>query len=249
MRLKYGKLPFVASHKDFLFSKYRTPSPLPPRPPCYGRETAVADYGMLGNDQVGDCAIAGPMHLAMIWTAAAGNPVTFTTQSALAAYSAIAGYDPNNPETDVGCQLRDVLEYWRTTGFTDAAGNIHKIGAYLNIQPQDMQSIDEAMYLFAGVVSGFEVPASMQDQFAADQPLTVVSGSPIEGGHCMPEAGLRDTYIPGLTWGAVAQITLPFHAAYCDEVWAVISQDELNGNGASPEGFDWAQLQADLAAL
>ena len=245
---KLGKLPFKADKRDFMFAKYRAGAPLPPHPAQFGHEQLVTNWGMLGNDQVGDCAIAGPMHMIMLWRAASGRPCTFTTENAIAAYSAISGYNPNRPNSDAGCQMRSVLNYWRQTGFKDAAGNVHKIGAYLNIPLGDVNSLIEALWLFGAVNAGLLVPRSIYAQFQAGQSLAVVKGSPIIGGHCLPFVGQRANIV-GCTWGSVIPITAPFRQKYYDEYWAVISEDELNGQGVSPEGFNWPQLQADLAAL
>ena len=37
----------------------------------------------------------------------------------LQVYEKISGYDPNDPNTDVGVNLRDVLSYWKNTGVKD----------------------------------------------------------------------------------------------------------------------------------
>ena len=251
MQYKFGKQPFLPDTRDFLFSTYLNKAVLPPHPPTFGHENSVPSnaWGMLGNDTVGDCAVAGPMHQIVEWTTAAKKPVSFTTANAIGAYSAISGYTPSNPNTDVGCQLRDVLKYWQKTGFKDTKGNLHKIAAYLQIPISQLANIEEAIYLFGSVTAGLMVPKSMMDQFNAGQPLTVVQHSPIEGGHCMPLIGLESAWIPASTWGSIAKVTVPFFKKYYDEVWAVISQDELDGKGMSPEAFNWTQLQADLKAI
>jgi hypothetical protein len=52
-----------------------------------------------------------------------------------------------------------------------------------------------------------------------------------------------------VTWGALQQLSWAWFAAYCDEAYAIITQDWLEANGQAPSGFDTAQLQADLAQL
>ena len=258
MKFKLGKLPFVKDERDLMFRKYRVtmkenaPVIVPVE---FGHEGIVPSWGMYLNDRIGICAIAGPLHLIKMRTAAAGSPSDFTDDEAVKAYSAVSGYDPNavdsdgNNSTDTGCVLRDVLTYWRDVGFTDTTGKVHTIAAYVRIDVGDMAGINEAMYLFGGVLAGLQVPESMQQQFAAGLPLTVVDGSPIEGGHCMPPLGERAGGIPCSTWGAVTMASPDFFAKYYDEAWAVLSDDELRGDGTTNEGFDMAQLRADLDAL
>ena len=64
-------------------------------------------YGMLGNDAVGDCTIAGHYHLRMNMQAVAnaGTPLVVTTEQALADYSAATGYNPADPSTDQGANM------------------------------------------------------------------------------------------------------------------------------------------------
>jgi hypothetical protein len=38
-------------------------------------------------------------------------------------------------------------------------------------------------------------------------------------------------------------------AAYCDEGYAIVSVDQLNGQGDTPEGLDIDQLNSDLQAV
>jgi hypothetical protein len=44
-------------------------------------------------------------------------------------------------------------------------------------------------------------------------------------------------------------MTWSFWDTYCDEGYAIISSDYLNGKKQAPQGFSVQQLQADLADL
>src|ERR1035441_3205045 len=83
-----------------------------------GWEYAVppAQLDVLGNDQYGDCAEAGAMHLIQVETANTGNPLHATLQQTLDLYSAVTGFDPNDPSTDQGTVLLSLLQYWKSTG-------------------------------------------------------------------------------------------------------------------------------------
>lgn len=52
-----------------------------------------------------------------------------------------------------------------------------------------------------------------------------------------------------VTWGALQVMTWSFWEAYCDEAYAILSADYLNGNEQAPQGFSMQQLQTDLADL
>jgi hypothetical protein len=253
--LKLGKKPVVEDSRDLLFSRYVKPAKLPKPPDQFGHETLFPrrGWGMLGNDDWGDCAIAGPAHETMLLTKEGQRTAAFTTAGVLSDYSAVTGFDPNagppgdNP-TDQGSEVRKVLGYRRETGVVDAQGNRHKIGAYVRLDQQNLEQIWQAMYLFQVVGIGiYPFPKSALDQFHDNEPWDVVDGSHEEGGHYVCCVGKRDA-IGVVTWGTLQPMTQRFFSKYCDEAWTYISEENLV-NGKNLEGFDMEQLRADLAAL
>ena len=74
-------------------------------------------WGMLGNDTVGDCTCAAAGHADQI-AETYGDKKTpdVTPEAVLAAYSAITGYNPDDPNSDTGANMIDVLRYWQKTG-------------------------------------------------------------------------------------------------------------------------------------
>ena len=121
--LRLGKKPATDDAKDLLFSSYVDATQLPPTPAEFGHEKLFPPkgWGMLGNDEWGDCAWAGPAHETMLLSTEGGHAAAFTTAGVLSDYSAGTGFDPNagppgkNP-TDNGSEVRKVLSYRRKTG-------------------------------------------------------------------------------------------------------------------------------------
>jgi hypothetical protein len=246
---KLGRKPFKPDYRDLLYRSYRS-TVLPSVPASFGHQDLVTTWGMLGNDTVGDCTCAGADHEIMLWTdEGAGKAAIFTKANTISDYAAITGYNPNDPNSDQGAQVRDVLLYRQKTGMIDNGGKRHKIGAFLQLDQTNLNEVLEAMYLFSAVGLGINFPQSAMDQFNAGQPWTVVQGSPIEGGHYVPCLGYDGIYIYCVTWGQIQKMTVAFFQAYCEEAWLMLSQEFLNGKGLSPEGFNLAQLQMDLAAI
>jgi hypothetical protein len=253
-QLKLGKHPATEDPRDLLFSKYVKPQEIPAPPEQFGHETLFAPkaWGMLGNDNWGDCAWAGPAHETMLLTAEAGKPAEFNEAGVLSDYAAGTGFDPKagppgeNP-TDHGSNVRDVLKYRVKTGILDAAGKRHQIGAYVKLAPKDLTQVYQAMYIFQAVGIGIQFPASAMDQFHNGQPWSVVPGAKVEGGHYVPCIAKRED-IDVVTWGALQSMTVEFFQTYCDEAWAYISTDDLQ-QGLDPDGFSLEQLKADLAAI
>ena len=248
MTLRLGKKPATKDTRDLLFARYRTTA-LTPAPVGYDHTALVkTTWGMLANDRLGDCAIAGPGHETMLLNAAAGKQIAFSDQNIISAYSAITGYDPADPATDQGSNVRDVLNYRVSTGLTDGYGQTHKIGAYVALTPGDWNQLLEALYVFECVGIGIQFPGSAMDQFNANKPWDLPI-SAIEGGHYVPVVAYPSAgVVEVITWGSKQLMTEAFYSATADEAWAFVSEEDLTG-GKTLEGFDLAALQADLAAL
>jgi hypothetical protein len=133
--------------------------------------SSIGGGGMLGNDQYGDCVFAANGHIVEQQTALGqGKEVTVTTAQALAEYSKVTGFNPNDPSTDNGAMVQDGLSDLQKSGL---AG--HKIAAFAEISISDMTTLKNAVSEFGVVDIGFNVPASAMSQFDAGQPWDVVS--------------------------------------------------------------------------
>lgn len=246
--MKLGKKPARQGAMKFKLANYIDLSALPKPPKTFGHEGLIgSDWSMLGNDQYGDCVWAGAAHETMLWNKTAGRTVTFDDKAVLSDYSAVTHFNPSDPNSDQGTDMVEAASYRRKTGIADAQGNRHQVAAYLSIKPGSLTEHYIAMYLFGAVGIGIEFPASAMDQFNKGKNWSVVSGSRVEGGHYIPLVAKR-TNLECVTWGKIQKMTLGFFRKYNDESVAYVSEEALTNN-KSPEGFDSAQLQADLAKL
>ena len=247
MSYKLGKLPAVKNSVNLRLRDYLKLSHIAPPPVTGGHRTLVTEHNMFGNDTVGDCTCADVGHATLYWNEEAGKTVNVSAENVLAMYSAITGYNPADPSTDVGANIADVAKYHQKTGLQDEEGSYHKVAAYLAITPGNFEELKQAIYLFGAASIGWELPESAQEQFQ-QQPWSVVPGSPIEGGHDTLAVGYDSVYLYVVTWGAVQQVEWEFVSKYMDEGIVKFSQEMLD-NGKSLEGFNVGQLEADLAAL
>jgi hypothetical protein len=252
-RLGLGKAPATHDPRDLLMGRYVLERDLPALPTTdLGHpEHFPAEWGMLGNDNYGDCVWAGADHETMLWLAMGGQPVPgFTDDTALADYSAVTGFRKDDPSTDQGTNMRDAMNYRRKTGIVDASGNRHKIGAFVALQPGNITQLKQCIWLFGAVAIGFEFPGSAMDQFNRGQPWTVVPGAQIEGGHYVPGVLYHASVdmFEVVTWGRRQLVAPSFLQKYMDEAYGVLSVELLAG-GRSLEGFDLATLQGDLADI
>lgn len=250
MKLHLGLNPKTYDHRDLLFAKYRTPQQLPPHPTSFGHQGVfnARSWGMLGNDEYGDCAWAGPAHQVMMFNKVVGTDVDFTDANVLSDYGACTGFNPSTGDNDNGTDMRDLAKYWKQTGLVDSVGKRHKIVGYVWLTPGNMEELFEAMYLFDSVGIGFQVPQSAMNQFNDGQPWDVVENDGgIVGGHYVPGLGL-DGNIQIITWAALQGMTATFYQKYADQILVPLTQENLTA-GKSPEGFDYVALQADLQKL
>jgi hypothetical protein len=251
-KLKLGKLAARHDPRTLLLASYVGAGLPAPPATCDLTQKVGSSWGMMDNDQIGDCTCAAAGHLLMEWTANAGKKIfTPTDKQIVAAYSAITGYNPVTGANDNGANEVDVLNYWRQTGIAS-----HKIGAYAALEPSNHANVMDAVYIFEGCYIGLALPISAQAQTQNNQPWSVPPGGATGngapgswGGHAVPVVAYDSRTLTVVTWGALQVMTWSFWDAYCDESYAIISSDYLNGEKESPDGFNMQQLQADLADL
>jgi hypothetical protein len=239
---KLGRLP-LDPNRDTLVLDNHLDADAVPVPAVVDWLSQVTDWPVYGNDQYGDCVWAMIGHQIEAWTRyASGTAVEVTVDQLLAGYTAVTGFNPNDPSTDQGTVIADALEYWRTTGI---AG--HHILAYAQVK--DPAKIQAAMNAFGSLAIGISFPSSAMDQFNAGEPWTVVAASPIDGGHAV-HAGYDDIgTFRVVTWGKVQDGDTAWWAQYVDEVWVVVTREWLDATGHAPSGVDLAGLAADFTAL
>ena len=249
MTLMLGKKPAVPDPRDFKLRNYMRPYQFPPRPQQFGHEHLIDEWGMLGNDMVGNCVFAGAAHEQMIWSAEGGKQIEFTTQSVISDYSAVTGYDPNDPTTDRGTYVREALKYRRNVGMTGADGQRYKIDAFVSLEPGNVDELLNALYLFGAVGIGIRLTEKAMKQFEKGKAwgITCTPGQTL-GGHYVPVVAKRRR-LYCVTWGRLQPMTRSFYRKYCDEAWCILSFDMFGEDGRTMEGFDIAQLKLDLTAL
>jgi hypothetical protein len=176
---KLGKNPARHDPRTFDYAKYRTGVSTPPPDAHWGYGLPFA---MLANDKYGDCVQAGYAHMLQIWGDRAGNPFVPDDADTLAAYTAITGFNPNDPSSDKGTDMLTAVNYWRSTGM-----NGHEITAFASLSPLDQNQMKEAIAFFGGAYIGLALPISAQGQVG--QEWTVTQGPDAQagswGGHCL----------------------------------------------------------------
>lgn len=203
-------------------------------------------WGMMGNDSAGDCTCADCGHQVMLHTANAGHFIAPSTTEVLQLYSAITGYNPDDPASDQGANEVEVLQYLKDSGFLG-----QKVSAFGSVDPQNLNHVRWCNQIFGACRLGINVPQSFMDQFQAGQPISDVGDTNIVGGHDVPIVKYDPQYAYIVTWGKLWPVEWPFieNASYVEEVHAELWPDWLRSQGTAPSGLDMQQLAQDLAAV
>ena len=199
-------------------------------------KTPSAAMQMFGNDTIGDCTCAGIANLIVLWTSHTGSVDIPSTDEVVGMYSAVTGYNPDDPSTDNGAAMTDVLAYMASTGLGG-----HKIRGWAAINHTNLTHRKLACDLFGATYVGVNLPASAQTQFPG--PWEVVPNDPIEGGHCIIRPGygsLGDDYVTWANWTVKASAA--WSKTYVDEEYIILTDDWFNQQGKTPGGVDFETL-------
>lgn len=208
----------------------------------------ISTWAMYLNDTIGDCTIAAAGHMIEAWLGYGSGDTEqpgVTDDQVLATYEAVSGYRPNDPDTDRGAVMQDVLDYWRKTGVGG-----HKIAAFAQVDIKNAAEMKKALYLFGHLYVGVNLPQIAEEQFDAGAAWTVVDDDGGEaGGHAITIGYIGRNQCEGITWGRAQVITFEWLAKYAEEAWVAISSDWLSKYGVSPEGLDEHALGEAFAAM
>jgi len=229
---------------------------MPPPPPSSNWYADVPVWGMLGNDEVGDCVDAAVLHMILQMTSyvsPASAPLP-TTEEAIALYSANTGYDPAIPGTDQGSYVlgpSGLMQYWLTHGVT-CGGVLNKPTAFLQITHPNPVEWQQAVALFGSVMIGMQLPARIVDGDTVPDVWADPTG-PIAGGHEILLVGYEQTPIGVIydlvSWGEHYLATEDFLKNTMDEAVCVIDPAFFSVTGQDPAGVDMATLAADMEAM
>ena len=222
-------------------------------PAAISRPHPGFQWGMLANDEIGDCVIAMMLHsIEDFHLDAATPPPAFTDADAIRIYSAITGYNPKDPSSDQGTDESAAMRYWEHPGLKTTGDGTHTIVATVAVDASNLNECRIAIDEFVDLQIGIALPISAQGQ----KEWTVVgdgktgdSAPGSWGGHGIPYREYDADTFKCVTWGAELLLTVPFHQDYAQEAHVVVTQEMLNRQGVGPSGVAWDELIADIKAL
>jgi hypothetical protein len=242
-RYRLGRKAVKTDSRTLRFAKYAAALAAPPASVDWTK--GITQWGMMLNDALGDCTIAGIGHAIQVWTANASTEITLPDQVILDYYEWWDGYVDGDPSTDDGGIEIDVLNHWKKKKFWG-----HKLDAFVDPDVSNLTEIQQAINLFGPLYIGLNVPESvMNTDNDPSIPWDVTGDNTLVGGHCVVCVGYEPGYISLISWGSVYRMTTAFWAQFVDEAHCLLSQDWISSSGVDPAGFNLPQLRADLAAI
>jgi hypothetical protein len=247
MQLKRGMTTFKIQDIPLKFSSYVNKAKVPLVPATFGHVHSAGPHGgwgMLGNDTKGDCTMAGIAHGDMVWNWATGSTIPLFSDAVI-----VKQYMHLTGGVDSGLDPVEVAQWWQSHGLVDAHGKTHKIRSFTAIDK--VPDAVEAAYLFGFSGLAMWMPTTAEAQFEAGQPWDDTSGDPQQNeGHFVPLVGRNSAgNLMVVTWGRVHAATPAWMDKYFAGGVAYTSQEYMMASGLSPEGFNFDQLDADMASL
>lgn len=245
--MKLGRLPKREDPRVPMMAALLTPD-LPPVPASCDWTKGLSEWGMMDNDQIGDCTACGVAHIEQVWTLNVRGEWTASTEQTVGFYSASTGYVPGQPNTDQGGVEIDVLTYWLKNGFCG-----RHIGGFASIEASNIDHVKQAIHQFGGIYIGANLPLASQPQSVFDLPVGQSLTGDWEpgswGGHCMVAAGYDAEGVTFITWGKLMKATWAWWNAYVDEAYAITGGAWIGNDGHDPIGVDWTKLEMYMQAL
>jgi hypothetical protein len=244
-KVKLGKQTAHPDSRVPMLSKYT--ASLPAAPPATSYDNEITNLGMMLNNTLGDCTCAAVGHCIQQWKAEAQKKqVIVPDPDILKLYEIVGHYDPNNPKSDQGAIEINVLNYWLAN---PVDGN--QLSAFWALEPQNLQEVKDAVYIFGNCYIGLQMPLSAQKQKVWTVPAGGAKGQGAPGswgGHAVPIVAYDARGLTCITWGEYIRMTWQFWTEYCDEAYGLLSPDWVAA-GKTPAGFDSQQLEADMSDL
>jgi hypothetical protein len=238
---RFGKHPPKKDYRTLRLKDYLT-SALPAPPPSVDvlsqvfKKLGISDpkklFPMDGNDSLGDCTIAALAHAITTYRGLIGTNKIMTQQEVIKLYYHLTG------GVDSGLNELDVLNYWRKNAVSG-----DKIFSFASVDHKNHTNVQQAIQLFGGVYLGFQVQKNCEQEFSAGKPWT--PGPLTNDGHAVYAVAYDSAGVTVLTWGNIQKATWGWWDECVDEAYAILPPEAKEKDFA--KGFDFAQLQADLA--
>lgn len=254
--LKTGLLPPTDDERDIKFGALRKALALPVHPQRFGHGPQMPQPRlMLGNGPdnsvpvnyaarktgAGCCTAAMCGNAVRLLAGINGRPTPpIAGKETIDFYAEYTPYNVHTGENDNGADMRVALNHLRKVGIKDADGKRHKIGAFLLLNHQSSQEYADAMWIGDCVPTAIVMGDAQMDQFDRGQAWSPVGDE--EDGHAILGDDLHGADLLCESWARDQRLTPAYRTQCIVQAFVIISQEQLDSGGRSPEHFDYAQL-------
>lgn len=227
MNVKLGRLPKKISPKTYKFDTILNSNLI-----SLPEEHNWADglyWPMWCNDKVGCCTQVSVASAIRVWTVNTNKTIILSDEDVIKNYSFESGYNPNDPSTDCGGVELDVLTKWVQDGYSWAAGT-NKLYAFGSINFENIDTVKRSIYALGGCYIGLNIPNYAMNYDGLNTWRLENSDTEIAGGHAVFLHGYDSEFLYLNTWGQSWKMTYDFFNEYCEEAYALVSKDWLDGH-------------------
>ena len=238
-----GKLAPRLKYQTLRFKDFAVDLPAPP-PTCDKLALASAKLPgnppieilmpMDGNDQYGDCVMAGVSHNVALCQGLIGKWDVLAKEKVIALYLQLTGGQ------DSGLVMLDTMDWWRKNR---VAGD--NILGYVKLDPHNHVHVKQCIDIFGSVLLGFQVQDNAMSDFEAG--ITWTPGKLLQEGHCVLAYKYDDPTVTVATWEKGQPGTWEWWDCCVDEAYGILTAECLV-LGFNPN-FDFAGFQKALKAV
>ena len=221
MEYKLGKLPAKKDPRTLLVSTILKKVKVPVSYSFDTKHTGIPTP-MFGNDEHGDCVIAGRAHQTLRFEREEQKKTIKISDD-----DVLKEWYKENGGTENGLTVLDSLNSWRKEGWM-VGGKNYKIKAFAANDPHDMEEIKTTIYLDIGIGLGLSLPDGWRDELNAGKPWANTYHPPNPyNGHYVYVVGYNSHNLTCLTWGQKQKMSWAFFKKYTDEAYAIIDDKNI----------------------
>lgn len=237
---KRGLLPstrFGIALDDYLVGKL----PAAPAAPFDYASKVAGGFPMAGNDQFGDCTIAGVIHVLQLCYAVVGEMFEYPGDQAVEeTYFNLTGGE------DTGLNMETVLSAWSTGDGLFGT----RLKGWGTVNAGSRAAMRSALYNFGHLYLAGDIPQEAEVQFEDHEWWMLEPGrNPAIGGHCFVGCGDRPNPphqgIDNITWGAETGFTWNWWASYGQQAFVVIPDVFVSAGHGPLRNIAVTELEAD----
>lgn len=226
---------------------------IPPPPSIDYVKAMPSNFGMMLNDQLGDCTCAAYYHARQIWSFnAQGKEATEPDADVEQLYIQACGYNPKAGGEGPGGNEQHVLSFLLNTGApigTDGSAREMILG-FVEVDPRNLDDVKRTIADCGVAYIGFKVPQNIVPSGGEPPPTwTVEPSAKVVGLHAVVLPGYDSSGATVISWGSLYKMTWQFFTTYVDEVYAIADPTWVSAKGTTPGGLTVQQLEEQMAGL